>query len=130
MTMIVRRLDKANDMTFGKGARNLAGGAEGTAQRLVCRLRMIRGEWFLDTDAGVPWWQPTGSAVQPIMGAPRDLQYTEAVLKAAILGTDGIATIEGFKMSVNTETRRLSVDATGNSVDGDVWRISAAQVGP
>lgn len=129
MTLIVRRLDRNHDMTFGSGRRNLASGAESAAQRLVCRLLTIRGEWFLDTDAGVPWWQPSTSAVRPIMGAPRDLQYSEAVIKAAILETDGIASLDGFSMVFNGSTRRLLVTATGTSVDGDVWNIYQAQVG-
>jgi len=129
MTMRVRRLDRNHDMTFGHGFNDIASGAESAAQRLVCRLLTIKGEWFLNTDDGVPWWQPTGSSVRPIMGAPRDLQYTEAVIKAHILETDGIATIEGFLLAFDSERRRLLVTATGTSVDGDVWNITQAQVG-
>jgi hypothetical protein len=127
-TLRVRRLDKNHDMTFGGGLRNIAGGAEGTAQRLRCRLLMIQGEWFLDTSAGVPWWQPEGNGVQPIMGASRNLQYAEAVLKTAILGTDGVATLESFSMSFNGTTRNLTVSASGTTVDGDDFNI--VQVGP
>ena len=128
-TLKVRRL-VGHDMTFGHGKRDLATAAEATGQRLRCRLLSIRGEWFLDTDNGVPWWQPLGSPVRPIMGGPRDLQYTEAVLKAVILKTDGVATLDSFTMRFNGETRGLSVTASGTSVDGDVWNIDLAQVGP
>ena len=130
MTMIVRRLDSHHDMTFGQGRGNLAGGAEGTAQRLRCRLLTILGEWPYDTSKGVPWWQPPGSSTPAIMGAPRDLQYSEGVLKAAILGTDGIATLETFSLTVDPSTRRLFVDAGGTSVDGDTWNINHVRVGP
>jgi len=130
MTQIVRRLDRNHDMTLGHGMRNLARGAEATAQRLVCRLLFIRGEWFLDTDGGVPWWQPASSSVPPIMGGQRNLQYTESVLKATILETDGIATLDGFALSLNPETRKLSVTGNGTTVDGEAWTINQAQVGP
>jgi hypothetical protein len=127
-TARVRRLNKAHDMTFGRGMADYAGGAEAAAQRLRCRLLTILGEWFLDTSAGVPWWQPEGSATQPIMGGPKNLQYAEAVIKAQILGTDGIATIEAFSMVFNGTTRKLTVACTGTTVDGDVFNIS--EVGP
>lgn len=127
-TPLVRRLDLAHDMTFGRGKANYAGGAEGAAQRLRCRLLLIRGEWFLNLDAGVPWWQPEDSSVQPIMGGARNLQYAEAIIKAAILETDGIASIESFRMTFDGRTRRLKVAARGTTDDGDVFNI--VQVGP
>jgi hypothetical protein len=128
MSLAVRRLDANHDMTFGRGKRNIARTAEAVGQRLRCRLLMILGEWFLDTGAGVPWWQPDGSGTRPIMGASKNLQYAEAVLKATIIATDGIATLESFSMLFNGTTRKLTVAATGTTVDGDVWNI--VQVGP
>lgn len=127
-TARVRRLDTAHDMTFGRGKVNYAATAEAAAQRLRCRLLTIRGEWFLDLDAGVPWWQPESSDVQPIMGGARNLPYAEAVIKAAILETDGVATIEAFSMSFNGTTRKLTVTCTGTTVDGDTFNI--VEVGP
>lgn len=128
MTAIVRRLDSSGDMTFGAGKRNFAVGAEGTAQRVRCRLLLVTGEWFLDTDAGVPWWQPEDSGVQPIMGGPKNLQYAESVLKATILATDGVASIVSFAMRFDSQTRKLSVDVKCTTVDGDVVNVVA--VGP
>jgi len=124
MTMLVRRVDAAHDMTFGAGRRNLAATGEATGQRLRCRILMIQGEWFLDTGAGVPWWAPEGNGVQPIMGGTKNLQYAEAVIKAAILGTDGVATLDSFSMSFNGTTRKLTIAASGTSVDGDAFNIT------
>ena len=128
MTAIVRRLDSAHDMTFGAGLRNYATGAEGTAQRVRCRLLTNVGEWFLDTSVYVPWWQLEGSDVQPIMGGPKNLQYAEAQLKAVILATDGVASIVAFSMTFEGATRKLKVAVTGTTVDGDVFNI--VEVGP
>jgi hypothetical protein len=127
-TMQVRRLDANHDMTFGSGRRNIASTGEGTAQRIRCRLLAILGEWFLDTSTGVPWWQPEGNGIQPIMGGPRNLQYAEAVLKAIILQTDGVDTLDAFSMSFDGTLRKLKVSATGTTVDGDAFNI--VEVGP
>lgn len=122
-TKFVRRLDANHDMTFGGGLRNFATGAEAAQQRLRCRLLVILGEWFLDTNAGVPWWQPADSDVEPIMGGKKNLTYAETVLKKAILETDGIATIETFFINVNTTTRRMTVSCSVTTVDGGAFTI-------
>lgn len=127
-TLRVRRLDTAHDMTFGRGFANYSATAESTAQRLRCNMLTVQGEWFLDTDIGVPWWQPEGNGVQPIMGGIRNLQYAEAVIKAAILATEGIATIEAFSMSFVGKTRKLSINVRVTTDDGDV--VNIVQVGP
>jgi len=123
-TAPVRRLDANGDKTYGRGLANYATGAEATRQRLTSRLRLILGEWFLDTDAGIPWWQPEDSGVRPIMGGRPDFAYTEALVKAAILGTDGIATLRSFSMSFDSSTRRLTIQATVTTVDDDSITVS------
>ncbi len=105
--------------------RNIATGAEGTAQRLKCRLLLLQGEWFLDTTAWVPWFfTPPGTTIKPILGVkPRDLGYAESVLKSVILGTDGVASIISFLLSFDGPSRRARVSCTVTSVDGDVVNI-------
>jgi len=127
-TQRVRRLDSSHDKTFGRGAANFASGSESAAQRLRCRLKLIRGEFRLDQDAGVPWWQLADSAVRPIMGVPRDPSYVEATIKATILGTDGIESIVSFTMSFNGSTRRQSISFVVRDVDGNL--VSIQDVGP
>lgn len=118
-TLLIRRNDANNDRTFGAGLRNYASGSEAAIQRMKCRLRVVLGEWFLDTTEGVPWWQVDTSTVRPIMGAPRDLRYAESVIKACILGTDGIASLVSFSSSFDTKTRKWSVSAKVITTDGD-----------
>jgi hypothetical protein len=117
----VRRLDRNNDATFGKGAANYAAETESTEQRILCYLRGNRGEAFLDVDRFVPWFQAETSDVKPIMGAhgPRDLGYAEALVKSGILGITGVSAIESFTMLFDTTTRRLSIDAVVLDDDGN-----------
>lgn len=116
----VRRLDANNDYTFGKGAANYASGSESTEQRLVCALRLILGEYFLDTDRGVPWIQAEESDVRPILGVkPSDPGAAEAIVKATILGVEGVASIQSFSMTLNTTTRGAVIDAKVFDDDGN-----------
>lgn len=121
-TAPVRRLDANHDPYFGHGFRDIAQGAEAAQQRLRCQLLVILGEWFLDLDNGVPWWQPATSDVVPIMGKKRDDQYTESVLKAKILACDGVATLDLFKLTVDAN-RHMTVTCSGTTVDGATFLI-------
>lgn len=124
MTLIVRRLDANHDVTFGNGLNDYAETGEATGQRVFCDLKVVTGEFFLNTDDGVPWFQPEDSDVQPIMGGTRDLPYTEAVLKARILASDGVATLNAFSIdSFDPRTRALEASANVTSVDGDAINI-------
>jgi hypothetical protein len=120
-TQAVRRLGPTNDVTFGKGRKNYATGSESTEQRLLCFLRGIKGEWFLDTGRFIPWMQPESSDTKPIIAAngARDLGYAEALAKAGILGVDGVKTLQSFEMSFDVTTRGLSMDAKIFDVDGN-----------
>lgn len=134
----VRRLDSNHDITGGAGIASYATGSEATAQRVRTTLLCILGEWWLDETVGVPWFapedpnDPDNVGVTPIMGgagAP-NLGYAETVLKAAILGIAGIATLDSFVMEFDHLTRALSVNASGTDVDGGAFTVAFQDPGP
>lgn len=123
-TLRVRSLGAtSHDVSFGHGVDDYLEGSAATAQRLRCMLLVILGEWFLDQDDGVPWWQPEGSGTAPIMGGPTDLGYAEAVITRRILACDGVKQLDAIKLTFLSSTRKLVVDANGQSVDGDPFSI-------
>lgn len=134
----VRRLDSNHDIQGGAGLANYATGSEATAQRVRTTLLCILGEWWLDQTVGVPWYapedpnSPDNTGVTPIMGGsgPPNLGYIEAVLKAAILGIDGIATLDSFVMNFDHRIRALSVSAGGTDVDGETFVVAIQDPGP
>ncbi len=130
MTKLVRRLNADHDIHFGKGIRDYATGTESTAQRVRTALLLIAGEWFLDTSAGTPWFALDGSEVRPIMGVPADLGYTEAVLKARILGVDGVTVITSFDMTLDHATRHLSGAVVLTDADGATFTVEFQDPGP
>lgn len=113
---LTRRLDENHDMTFGRGLANFAVDAEATAQNVRTRLMLLQGEWFLDTDAGVPY-------LQRIAVKPADFQYAESVIKQTILDTDGIASMESFSMSYDGNTRELVINTSVKTIYGNTLNI-------
>lgn len=99
-------------------------GFESNEQRVECRLLVILGEWFLDLDDGVPWFQPDGSGTRPIMGGRANMPYAEAVMKRRVMGTDGIEEILRFDMRLDASTRALTATVTVRDTDGNVITVS------
>jgi hypothetical protein len=130
MTKIVRRLDANHDPYWGKGLRDFCTKTESTAQRVRTAMLMVRGEWFLDTDYGPPWWQHPDSNAQAIMGVPANLGYAEATMKAVILGVEGVTAITSFVMDFNRETRALSVSVKALDDDGVTFDVVLQDPGP
>ena len=118
--MIVRRLDDNHDMTFGRGIADMARDDEATAQAVKTRLLLLKGEWFLDTDAGVPY-------LQQIAVKPANLPLAEAIIKQTILETEGIEALRSFSMTFDRDTRRLTIQATVTNIYGSVVNIKVTK---
>ena len=87
-------------------------------QRLLVRLRFFKGEWFLDTRAGVPWFQD-------ILGKGRSLRSVESILKQQILATEGVNEIQSFSLEYDQAGRCLSVVFR---VDTDAGELTISEV--
>jgi hypothetical protein len=114
--MIVRRLDSNFDMTFGQGLSDYARDQEAVAQNVRTRLQLLREEWFLDVDAGIPY-------LQEIMVKPANLPLAESLIKQTIIETDGIDELRSFDVVFNRDTRRLGVSATVTTIFGTTDNI-------
>lgn len=76
--------------------------AHAVGQHVRQRLMTHRGEWFLDTEAGVPW-------LDQLLGRAYDSALAEAVVKAEILDTDGVEEITSFSVRFFREPRNLDI---------------------
>lgn len=96
-----------HDLVFAKGAdgramlRFVEGPAQ-VAQAVKIHLRTWLGDWFLDRDDGVPY-------LEEIIGPGKRLDTIEAILRAEILSVNGADAIEQFEISLNSQTRLLSI---------------------
>jgi hypothetical protein len=99
--MRYRQLSPTGDFTFGQGSQNyLANSPETVAQAVLTRLKLIQGEWFLDTTAGTPWGSVLGRNTQ----ATADL-----TIQTVILQTQGVDHLISYSSSVDIAARTLTV---------------------
>lgn len=109
--MRYRALSESQDYTFGNGQANfLRNTPETVAQAVVTRLRLLTGEWFLDTEEG--------TAYQAGVLGKQTLETASAVIRERILGTQGLVEILQFDISENRDTRTLSVSAKIDTIYG------------
>ncbi|ETD72975.1 hypothetical protein V757_01140 [Pelistega indica] len=101
--MRVRRLDSNHDWTFGSGYSNYAQDSEAIAQAVKTRLWSFKGDWFLDLEHGIPWFEQMERV---------DLKRLEVPLMAYILETDGVKQIDSFTMTHDSENRKLLIEVS------------------
>ncbi|WP_334037473.1 hypothetical protein [Burkholderia gladioli] len=109
--MRYRKQDANGDYVFGGSANDfLVNSPDAVAQAVLTRLRLLQGEWFLDTTVGMPW------ATQ-VLG--KNTQGTaDAAIRTCILGTSGVTEITAYSSSIDSSTRKLSVTVTINTLYG------------
>ena len=107
--MRYRKLDADGDYVLGATAAFLVNTPEAVAQAVATRLRLIRGEWFLDTTAGMPWDQVLGKHTQGT---------ADSAIRQCILGTQGVAEITEYASTLDPNTRAMTVSATITTIYG------------
>lgn len=108
--MRVRKQTSDGDYTFGQGANNFfVDNAEAVGQRVVTRLLLILGEWFLDTTDGTPW-------NDGILGKTNQMTRDRAI-KNRILGTEGVLAITEYSSSF--ANRAAAISATISTIYGE-----------
>lgn len=109
--MKYRRLDAVGDMVLGHGdADYLTDSPECVAQAVVTRLRLLRGEWFLDLTEGTPY-------APAVLGKHTKASYDFAI-RQRVLETEGVTEIDDYESMFDGETRRLTVNIRINTVYG------------
>lgn len=110
--MIGRALDSNNDIIVEDGSFKIVEDAAETIQHVRSRLLFYLEEWFLDLDAGTPYFQE-------IFIKPANLANIESILKARILNTEGVLALIEFTMDYEgPETRQLNVLFTAQTIYG------------
>jgi len=80
------------------------------AQRVRCRILLIKGEWYQDQRQGVPW-----RGVLWAKGVTRD--RIAAVFRQVITGTPGVSSLRSLTVAIDNVNRTGSVtfDAIGDT---------------
>ena len=75
---------------------------EGIQQRIGQTLRTIAGEWFLDLDYGLPYFE------QVLIKNP-NLPAVQDTFRRALLSVKGVSSVERLTLSLDTTSRTLTV---------------------
>ena len=89
-----------------------ADAGEYLSQKIEARLRWYRGEWFLARSGGVPYFQS-------ILGKA-DLNEVNALFRATVVGTEGVAEVVRFEVAYDGTERAYSVTFTVRAAGGEV----------
>jgi hypothetical protein len=105
---------ETHDLVFTAGKLTVVRGPQGRAQRIRIALRHVRGEWFLDQNAGTDHFGK-------ILGKSTDLSR-RAEVRRRVLSVPGVREIESIELQVDPKTRALSgivraLDVTGASLE-------------
>lgn len=80
----------------------LIGESDQIAQNVKQTLLMFKGEWYLDTDAGIPW-------VQEILGKRNYEETVRSIIVNAITNVNGVEEVTSFEQSFDSTTRHLTL---------------------
>lgn len=108
----MRRLIENDDYSL-----SFSSDTEAIRQRLVARLQMFQGEWFLDTSAGAAW-------LQKVLIKPADIVKAESEIKRVILQTSGVVSLESIESDLDRATRELTVSFTAITETGDTIEVT------
>lgn len=111
--MIGRSLNSSNDIYLLNGQIATVQDGNEVLQHVRTRLLTYQGEWFLDTTAGLPYFQV-------ILIKPANLSATESLIKSEILQTPGVDGLSAFALEFNKTTRTLNINFTAQTTYGDV----------
>ena len=106
------------DLDLSSNDLALTGDASGetATQAVGVRLKLIPGEWFLDTRLGVDYFG-TAFVKNPNLAA------IEAMIQAAILDSPGIARIVSYSQVFDRTARSLSITCTLIDYEGNVLNL-------
>lgn len=103
MTWTLRLSQFNSDLTIKHGKFLTVTGPDEVVQRCVIALRHVKGEYFLNTPAGVPW-------DDEIMGAKFSGETINSIFRRTILSVPGVDRIDSFNVLFNNARRAYELD--------------------
>ena len=102
--------DETEDMALENGDIVFVTKADAVKQSVRQRLKMFMGEWFLDLDSGVPYYQD-------VLVKNPNPTLIEGIFKNEILATPGILELLTFSLDYDNATRKLTIAFTARAYD-------------
>lgn len=101
--MVMQRNFKNGDIVTN-GSEQLIKGSRALALSVIYRLRMVKGEDFMNINNGTPWFDG-------ILGHV-DISDAESLIRQQILKTPSVAGLSSFTFDYDKPSRSYTVDAT------------------
>lgn len=114
--------ETTHDAVFVNGETPVTNGvADGLKQRLKIKLLTFKGEWFLNTNYGTPYFQQ-------IFGKRRSKSSVDIIFRELIQEDDDVLSILKFNSSLSPQ-RTYSLSFTVRSISGETIEITDLEVG-
>jgi hypothetical protein len=98
----------------------LSSGLGAVVQAARIRMAMIAGEWFLDLDAGLPYFERDGvDASRAIFGQRFDQDKALRAFRDALEGTPGVVAIAQLDVAFDVRSRAMTVTWRATTSFGD-----------
>lgn len=107
------------DLDLSGGRLNLSSGIDGVAQGIMIRVKMVRGEWFLNKLFGVPYYERTGVVTkdEALLGMkPFNRGRAIAAFRDVIITAPGVDKLLLIDVSFDNKTRGMRLK----------WRVRTA----
>lgn len=111
--MKYRKLDNDGDYVIGKNENGFfRDSPDAVAQAIKTRLGLMKGEWMLDTSAGVPY-------KTDVLGFGNLNRY-DFVIQEVIFNTEGVKEIISYNSFYNQYTRKVTISAEVSTIFGKI----------
>jgi len=105
--------DDKHDLVFENYDLSFVSGLDRVKQNMRIRLWTFKEEWFLDLNAGLPWF------TEILVKSP-DLQVIDTLLRREILAVQDVLEIQQFNLQYNASARTMRVDFTAKTTFGEL----------
>lgn len=106
------RLDTDGDIYIGPNGPEWISGIEGVTQLVAIAIQLFRGEWFLNLDAGVPYFQEIlARKYDPVLARQRLLEEINTV--------PGVVEVLSLELEFEAATREMRVRVKLRTAFGD-----------
>lgn len=106
-------LDNIHDIYLDGFDLALVAGIDEVVQKLSQRLKLFKAEWFLDINAGLPYYTDI------LVKSPK-ISVVEAAIRNEILSCEDIEAMTAFEMTYDNGLRKLIIKFIAVSIEGVV----------
>ena len=100
--MSVAGLSSSGDWRFGKGLASYLRKSDEIRQNTVTRLRSFTNDWFINTEAGLPWVE--------LFGDKNPEKRTLREIERVVLATPGVRVIERLRITNIDADRNATIE--------------------